>query len=96
MTSSTSVDTVRGQTTLIRDHGAQGLAGTYRGGEGSGGITLAPTRRAGPSDGRRARMPTYGAIREQIRQALGAGAGERCSEETLNHLCMLVHALATG
>jgi hypothetical protein len=41
-------------------------------------------------------MPTYGAIREQIRQALDAGAGEPCSEGTLNHLCMLVHALATG
>jgi hypothetical protein len=41
-------------------------------------------------------MPTYGAIREQIRQALDAGAGERCAEGTLNHLCLLVHALATG
>jgi hypothetical protein len=32
----------------------------------------------------------------QIRQALDAGAGEPCSEQTLNHLCLLVHALATG
>jgi hypothetical protein len=41
-------------------------------------------------------MPTYGAIREQIRQALDEGEGERCSEEKLNYMCMFVHALATG
>ena len=41
-------------------------------------------------------MPTYGAIREQIRQALYEGEGERCSEEMLNYVCMLIHALATG
>src|SRR5262245_54210346 len=41
-------------------------------------------------------MPTYGAIREQIRQALDDGEGEHCSEAMLNDMCMLVHALATG
>lgn len=41
-------------------------------------------------------MPTYGAIREQIRQALDEGEGKRCSEEILNYMCMFVHALAAG
>jgi hypothetical protein len=41
-------------------------------------------------------MPTYGAIREQVRQAMDEGRVKRCSEERLNLTCMLIHALATG
>jgi hypothetical protein len=51
---------------------------------------------AEPPRGRRKRMPTYGAIREQIRQTMDEEEVKRCSEEILNYMCMMIHALATG
>src|SRR5262245_16936343 len=49
-----------------------------------------------PLSERRTKMPTYRAIRKQVRQAIDKGRLKHCSQETLNLTCMLFHAMATG